>query len=129
MATATQAATGESRPGEKLAKDYSSYSDLPIFPLPKSEKHEKQLRECGTYEFMNVEEPNGPMVKTIYGSTKKKGVFEFFHGGRYRIPRFLKEHMESRGTPIWKWHPDGTGKMHKVQHGFSPRYQFREVYE
>lgn len=114
--------------GKVTFTDYSRHSDLPIWPIPKNEKHEKLLRECIVAEFMNIEEP-GAMNKCTYGSSKKKNTFTFLHGGRYRIPRFIKEHMERLGDVKWKWDSDGHGRMIKSKAGISPRFQFREVYE
>lgn len=114
--------------GKVTFTDYSRYADLPIFPVPKNEKHEKMLRECIVAEFMNIQEP-GVMNTCTYGSTKKKNTFKFFHGATYRIPRFLKEHMERLGDVKWKWESNGQGQMIKSKGGMAPRFQFREIYE
>ena len=93
-----------------------------------TEKEEKHLREILTYEFMNREEP-GMMLKFTYGGSKNKHTFTFFHGGRYKVPRFIARHLESKASPIWGWMPDGSGRMQKTLKGSNPRFQMREVYE
>ena len=103
--------------------------DLPIIgDKPKDEKEEKFLREIRTYEFLNIKEP-GIMISFPYGSTKKKHNFQFMHGGKYKVPRFIARHIENCSTPVWKWRPDGTGVMHKERIGTDPRFQMRELYE
>lgn len=101
----------------------------PMNPTKKhTEKEEKWLREPITCEFMNLEQP-GLLEKFTYGSTKKKHTFTFFHGARYVIPRFIKQHIESKGTPIWKWVADGSGRLIKQKEGVKPRFAMREVFE
>lgn len=115
-------------------KEKVSESFLASLPLPKgkakSEKEDKYLREVLNYEFYNLEEP-GLSIKFPYGSTKKKHNFTFFHGAKYRLPRFIAEFMDSRSTPIYDWRPDpeGTGRMTKQLVGHKPRFQMRQVYE
>jgi len=93
-----------------------------------SEKEEKFLREILTYEFMNIEEP-GLMHKFPYGSTQNKMNITLMHGGRYRVPRFIANHINSRSTPMWAWRPNGQGGMTKQKIGVDSRFQMREVYE
>lgn len=93
-----------------------------------SEKEEKWLREMSTYEFFNLEEP-GLMMKCTYGNTKNNTRLSFFHGGKYELPRFIARHVESKGTPIYKWRPDGQGGMHKEKIGVKSRFQLREVFQ
>lgn len=93
-----------------------------------SEKEEKFMREICTYEFINVEEP-GLMHKFSYGNAQNKHTFVLFHGEKYRLPRFIQRHIESKGTPIWGWSPDGYGRMQKTKRGYKTRFQLREVYE
>jgi len=93
-----------------------------------SEKEEKWLREVKCYEFINVEDQN-VFQKFSYGSTRNNMVFNFVHGGKYRVPRFIARHIDSRATPIWKWRPDGSGQIVKKLEGQKPRFQMREVYE
>jgi len=95
---------------------------------PKNEKEENFLREIGEYEFQNLEEP-GVSCRWSYGNAKSTQVFTFFHGGKYRVPRFIARHLESCSTPIWKWKPDGLGGLHKEQLGTKPRFQMRQTFE
>lgn len=113
--------------------DIKKLQSLPIWdptnPSKKlTEKEEKWLREVKTYEFMNLEEP-GVINKFTYGNSKNKHTFTLFHGGKYKLPRFIARHIESKSTPIWKWRPDGTGAMNKQLESRKPRFQMRELYE
>lgn len=115
------ALTKSKKTGEDLAK-------LPILGnQPTSESEEKFLREVCEYEFLNIEE-NGLSIKFPYGDTTNQHNFTFFHGGKYQVPRFVARHLESKTTPIWKWRPDGTGRMVKQMTGNKPRFQMRQVY-
>lgn len=101
---------------------------LPIIgKQPENEKEENFLREICEFEFYNLEEP-GVALKFPYGNTKRKHNFTFFHGGKYKLPRFIARHMESCVTPIWKWKPDGTGSLRKERVGTNPRFQMRQVF-
>lgn len=107
----------------------SELNRLPIVGrIPTNEKEDKFLREICEYEFYNLEEP-GLSLKFPYGNTQLKYTFQFLHGGKYRIPRHVALHLESRSTPIWKWRPDGTGSMVKQRAGDKPRFQMRQTYE
>lgn len=117
---------------EKSKSDLSKLQRLPIVNTCRSdskisEREEKHLREIGEYEFMNIEEP-GLMQKFTYGDTRNKETFTLFHGGKYKVPRFIARHIESRSKPIWAWRPDGTGSMRKEQTGVNSRFQMREVF-
>lgn len=92
------------------------------------EKEEKWLRELATYEFMNLEEP-GLMHQFSYGRPGNQMKFTLMHGGRYKVPRFIARHIDSRATPMWSWRPDGLGGMRKERVGQKSRFQMREVYE
>lgn len=92
-----------------------------------SEKEEKWLREMRTYEFMNMEQP-GLMLQFSFGNANNSMKFTFMHGGKYEIPRFVADHVNSRGTPLWKWMPDGTGSLRKERMGMKSRFQMREVF-
>ncbi len=103
-------------------------SALPIIGnQPKNEKEEKFLREVCEYEFYNLEEP-GLGHEFEYGDTRKKHFFELDHGEKYRVPRFVARHLESCGTPIWDWRPDGTGRMTKKLTGKRPRFRMSQSY-
>jgi len=108
--------------------DEKYIGSLPIVgEQPKSEKEEKFLREFCEFEFINMED-TGLSHKFPYGSTKKSHTFLFLHGGKYRLPRFIAKHIDTRSTPIWKWRPDGTGGMKKEKIGDKPRFQMRQIY-
>ena len=93
-----------------------------------SEKEDKFLREEGVYEFINLEQP-GLLIKFPYGNAKCKHTFTLMHGGRYKLPRFIARHIDSRCTPLWGRKPDGSGIMQKEFKGTNPRFSMREVYE
>jgi len=86
------------------------------------EKEEKYLRELVTYEFMNLEQQGHPEAFSYQGHN-----FEFLHGGRYLLPRFIAQHVESLARPDWGWKPNGKGDMEKNLNGNLYRFQMREV--
>lgn len=101
----------------------------PVNPSKKfTEKEEKWLRELVSYEFMNIEEP-GLMHTFSYGCAGNVMKFTFFHGGKYKVPRFIARHIDSRSTPMYSWRPDGMGSIRKEQTGRKSRFQMRECYE
>ena len=101
---------------------------LPIIgKQPASEKEDKFLREVCEFEFMNMEEP-GLSQRFPYGNAKNHHNFTLFHGGRYKLPRFIAQWIESRTTPLWDWRPDGEGGMAKKLIGQNPRFQMRQVF-
>ncbi len=85
------------------------------------------MREINEYEFYNLEDTGYP-IKFPYGDTKNKHVFTFMHGGRYKLPRFIAQFVESKATPRYDWRPDGSGKMQKQRTGDKPRFQLRQVF-
>ena len=105
--------------------------DLQKLPIigkqPASEKEEKFLREVCEFEFMNMEEP-GLSQRFPYGNAKKNHNFTLFHGGKYKLPRFIAQWVESRTTPLWDWRPNGEGGMTKKLIGQNPRFQMRQVF-
>ncbi len=104
------------------------FSKLPIGGAqPKSEKEEKYLREIGEYEFLNLND-NGLRIRFPYGSTNTHEIFTFFHGGKYKIPRHLARHVETRTVPNYSWRPNGLGQIVKEQTGTKPRFQMRQTY-
>lgn len=103
-------------------------SQLPIVgKKPANEKEEKYLKEICEFEFYNLEEPGIPQ-KFPYGDTRKNHTFTFLHGGKYKLPRHVAQWVESRGTPIWDWRPDGSGRMVKQRVGEKPRFQMRHIF-
>lgn len=108
--------------------DEKKLAELPILgKKPKSDKEEKFLREMVEYEFYNLEQP-GLALRFAYGTTNKHHTFTFFHGGKYQIPRFLAQHIESKGTPIWDWRPNGLGGLEKKLTGKNPRFRMSQVF-
>ena len=101
---------------------------LPIIgKQPKSEKEEAFLREVCEFEFMNIEEA-GLSHRFPYGNAKRNHNFTLFHGGKYTLPRFIAQWIESRNTPIWDWRPNGEGGMTKKLIGNNSRFQMRQVF-
>ena len=113
------------------SQDLSKLDQLQALPIvgtqPKSDKEEQYLREICEFEFMNLEEP-GLSITFPYGNAKHQKNFTFFHGGKYKLPRFIARHLESCAKPIWKWRPDGTGRMNKELIGNDPRFQMRQSF-
>lgn len=109
-------------------KSPEALQTLPIIgKQPESEKEEKFLREICEFEFMNIEDP-GLVHRFPYGNSKNKHDFTLFHGGKYKLPRFIAHWIESRTKPIWQWRPDGLGSMTKKLIGQDPRFQMRQVF-
>ena len=96
-------------------------------PVNPKSIHADWLNEEVTVEFMNLEEP-GLMMKFVYGPTKLAKTYTLIHGGKYKIPRHLVNHLNTRETPTWKWAPDGSGSLVKSLVSMKPRFQCREVY-
>lgn len=109
-------------------KEDKELSELPIVGAKAlSEKEEKYLREFGEYEFYNTKEP-GVGLEFPYGSTKKNKFLKFIHGQRYRLPRHVARHVETRMTPIYAWKANGQGAMTKTLTGTDSRFQMRPVF-
>jgi hypothetical protein len=103
-------------------------SALPILgEQPKNEKEEKHLREICEYEFYNLEEP-GTEHRFPYGNTRNQTTFTMYHGEKYKVPRCVARHLESKGTPIYKWQPDGTGSLTKKLVGKKPRFRMSQSF-
>lgn len=92
------------------------------------ERKEEWLNEEIMIEFMNLEEPGAP-VKFPFGTTRKNKIYTLMHGGKYRLPRRVVTHIESRQTPIWGYRPDGKGQMEKNLEGYKSRFQCRQIFE
>ncbi len=95
--------------------------------VPVTEREKQWLDEEIEIEFYNLEEP-GLMNKFPYGTTKNFKVYTLMHGGKYRLPRKVIQHIQSRQTPIWKYRPDGSGTLGKRLESMKPRFQCREVF-
>ncbi len=114
--------------GKKNTATEKDFAKLPIVGInPKSEKEEKFLREICEFEFYNLES-TGLSVTFPYGNTNVREDFMLLHGGRYKIPRHIARHVESRSTPRYEWQPDGTGKMISKRIGDKPRFQMRQIF-
>jgi hypothetical protein len=102
---------------------------LPILGKPPaSAKEEAYLREMGKFQFYNMEEP-GHSEEFGYGNTKVHTMFHLEHGKTYPLPRHVQRHVESLGTPIYRWIPDGQGSLMKQIAGEKQRFQLKQVYE
>ena len=109
-------------------KEAKKLQDLPIVDKKiENEKEEKFLREICEYEFYNLETP-GLCLRFTYGSTNNNHTLTLFHGAKYKMPRFIAQHIESKGTPIWEWRPDGTGRLSKNNIGRKPRFRMSQVF-
>lgn len=103
--------------------------NLPIIgDQPRNEKEEKWLREIVEYEFDNSEDP-GLKLKFVYGSTKQNEVIEIWPGVATKLPRFIARYVESRGYPMYKYSPDGSGAMVPTYIGKQGRFRMREVFK
>lgn len=94
---------------------------------PLSEAEQKWLDEELEVEFYNIEEP-GVINKFSFGTTKEYTDYALIHGAKYKLPRKVIKHIESRQTPLWSYEPDGHGQMTKKQTGWKPRFQCRQVF-
>lgn len=98
-----------------------------VLVKPKTEREKEWLKEEIEVEFYNIEEP-GLMLTFNYGTTKNNKRYKLMHGGKYRLPREVVNHIESRSTPMWKWRPDGLGGLSKSLVGSKPRFQCKQVF-
>lgn len=92
-----------------------------------SEKEQNHLDEEVEIEFYNIEEP-GVMHRFTYGTTRNPKTYVLVHGARYRLPRQVIQHIESKGPSIWNFKPDGRGSMGAVKQGNQPRFQCRQIF-
>lgn len=111
--------------------DEKKLDQLPIVVLDQASKkldpkEEKFLREYVMCEFSNVEEP-GLMQTFVYGNTKQMQKFSFMHGGKYRLPRHVMQHINRVGTPIYKYKPDGSGQVGKSYAGKKNRFMMQQI--
>lgn len=93
-----------------------------------NEKEEKFLREYVVCEFNNLENQTpGLMQGVVYGNTKNCMKFNFMHGGKYRIPRHVMQHINRCGTPQYQYKPDGSGRMSKGYAGRKNRFMMSQI--
>lgn len=92
-----------------------------------SDKEQAFLDEEVEFEFYNIEEP-GVSHEFDYGPSNNIKHYVLHHGQRYRYPRKIVNHIETKGPSQWEMTPDGQGRMQKRKIGMSPRFQCRVVY-
>lgn len=92
-----------------------------------SEREKNYLDEEIEIEFYNTEEP-GMMQVFSYGPSNSVKTYKLFHGGRYKLPRKVINHIESKGTSNWALRPDGLGSTRPVKEGVKPRFQCRQIF-
>lgn len=92
-----------------------------------SEKEQNFMNEELDFEFYNIEEP-GVMHSFSYGPANNVKSYKLFHGGKYRYPRYLINHIESKGPANWQYSPDGSGNMRATKQGNKPRFQCRIIF-
>lgn len=116
---------------EKNELNIKKMQSLPIILKGRakfSKPEEKYLREVAEFEFLNTEEP-GLFHKFSYGNRNNKMNFTFFHGQRYKVPRFIARHLEENcQIPKYEWKPDGNGRMGPQLVSYKPRFQMREKF-
>lgn len=110
----------------KVSED--TLAKLPIVGnQPKNAKEEQFLREVCEFEFYNLEEP-GLSHRFSYGDATNNRSFTMYHGEKYRLPRFIARHLESRGTPNYEWRPNGKGGLVKHLAGTKPRFRMSQSF-
>lgn len=92
-----------------------------------SEKEQAFLDEELEFEFFNIEEP-GLQHEFSYGPTNNIKHYKLQHGHRYKLPRRVINHIESKGPSNWTLRPDGSGNMHTVKEGNKPRFQCKIIF-
>ena len=92
-----------------------------------NQKEQDWLDEEINVEFYNLDEP-GLMITFPYGTTKNFKNYTLMHGGKYKLPRKVVNHLESRQTPMWKWAANGLGGLEKSCVGYKSRFQCRQVF-
>jgi len=113
---------------EKIEVDqkYNTEEKVSVIPDKKQDTLENDdwIKDTERVEFINIETP-GLALKFVYGSTRNPQKYHLFHGGIYDLPKKVVKHLESCGTPIYTYAPDGQGKMVKTPKGFIPRFTLR----
>lgn len=77
-------------------------------------------------QFFNLEDP-GLKIKFSYGHANNVKNYELWHAGKYKLPRGLVRHLESRQTPIYEYKMTEAGK-HKELIGYRQRFNLRQVW-
>jgi hypothetical protein len=96
--------------------------------MDKKDRKKQWDDEIISFEFMNLEEPGVP-IKFVFGKMPRPQKYTLLHGGKYKLPRTVVNHIESRQMPIWKYTPDGEGRMAKRLTGYKSRFQCRQLFE
>lgn len=102
--------------------------EAPAIVKSEKERRKEWLKEEIHFEFFNLEEPGVP-IKFAFGPTSNTKTYTMIHGGKYRYPREVVNHLESRQSPIWGYKPDGRGIMNKNLEGYKSRFQCRQLFD
>lgn len=92
-----------------------------------SDKEQAWLDEEVEFEFYNIEEP-GCDHTFSYGPTNNIKTYHLKHGNRYKYPRRIVNHIESKGPANWALRPDGSGGTNAVKEGIRPRFQCKIIF-
>jgi len=103
-------------------------TEAPAVQRSKKDRKDEWLNEEIMVEFFNLEEPGVP-IKFSHGPTNRPEKYTLLHGGKYKLPRRVVQHVESRQTPMWGYKPNGSGIMEKNLEGYKSRFQMRQIFE
>ena len=78
-------------------------------------------------EFNNLENP-GLTLEFTYGTTKNFKRYVLLDGAKVKLPEKVVQHLESCGTPLYGYAPDGLGKMVKRRLSTKRRFSCRRIY-
>lgn len=92
-----------------------------------NEKEQAWLDEEVEFEFFNIEEP-GSEITFSYGPANNIKTYTLKHGQRYKYPRRIVNHIESKGPSNWATRPDGRGGSMVVREGNFPRFQCKIIF-
>lgn len=96
-------------------------------PKKVNDKEQAWLDEELEFEFYNIEQP-GVMHEFSYGPANNVKNYKLYHGHRYKFPRRLINHIESKGPGNWVLRPDGHGNMNAQKEGIQPRFQCKIIF-
>jgi hypothetical protein len=97
-------------------------------PKKISDKEQAWLDEEVTFEFYNIEEP-GSDLQFSFGPANNIKNYHLKHGQRYKYPRRVVNHIESKGPGNWALRPDGQGGTNAVKEGIKPRFQCKIIFD
>jgi|ERR1051325_3521371 hypothetical protein len=92
-----------------------------------SEKEQAWLDEEVDFEFFNIEEP-GVDHTFSFGPSNNVKIYTLKHGHKYKYPRRIVNHIESKGPGNWATRPDGRGGSMTVKEGIRPRFQCKIIF-